>query len=188
MLTYRQTEFEELPVIPLMFMIHEEKLEKSHNFFFMRLSELIPELNTVETMIIATENGEAVSNAIKKYIPHVTMYRNWQHALQDINKNLRDLEITECQEVKEYESDFIRLLDQESCGDYKSILAQMYLKKWKRVKTYYFPFLNFRIEFTHYRLAFLFLQKGVLQLFRRAYRYRHEQNGCLGFTTVWLIA
>nr|SVE73602.1 EOG090X07I2 [Daphnia atkinsoni] len=114
-LTYRQTEFEELPVIPLMFMIHEEKLEKSHNFFFMRLSELIPDLVTVETMIIATENEEAVSNAIKKYIPHVTMYRNWQHALQDITKNLRDLEITDCQEVKEYESDFIRLLDQESC-------------------------------------------------------------------------
>jgi hypothetical protein len=45
------------------------------------------------------------------------------------------LEITDEKEVKEYESDFIRLLDQESVGDYKSILAQMYLKKWNRVKT-----------------------------------------------------
>nr|SVE75171.1 EOG090X07I2 [Daphnia dolichocephala] len=98
-LTYRQTEFEDLPVIPLMFMIHEEKSESMHNFFFMR----------------------------------VTLFRNWQHALQDINMNLRNLEITDCQEVKEYESDFIRLLDQDSCGDYKSLLAQMYLKKWKRL-------------------------------------------------------
>nr|SVE70470.1 EOG090X07I2 [Daphnia similis]SVE71094.1 EOG090X07I2 [Daphnia similis]SVE71725.1 EOG090X07I2 [Daphnia similis] len=132
-LTYRQTEFEDLPVTPLMYMIHEEKVEKAHNFFFMRLNELIPELKAVETMIIATENDETIVNAMQKYIPHVTMFRNWQHALQDINRNLHNLEITDCHEVKEYESDFIRLLDQESCGDYKSILAQMYLKKWNRL-------------------------------------------------------
>ncbi|XP_045036456.1 mRNA cap guanine-N7 methyltransferase isoform X2 [Daphnia magna] len=132
-LTYRQTEFEDLPVTPLMYMIHEKKVEKAHNFFFMRLNELIPELKAVETMIIATENDEAIVNAMQKYIPHVTIFRNWQHALQDINKSLQNLEITDCHEVKEYESDFIRLLDQESCGDYKSILAQMYLKKWNRL-------------------------------------------------------
>nr|SVE77650.1 EOG090X07I2 [Daphnia lumholtzi] len=114
-LTYRQTEFEDLPVTPLMYMIHEEKAEKAHNFFFMRLNELIPELKAAETMIVATENDEAIVSAVQKYIPHVTMFRNWQHALQDINKILQNLEITDCQEVKEYESDFIRLLDQESC-------------------------------------------------------------------------
>ncbi|KZS11604.1 Uncharacterized protein APZ42_023545 [Daphnia magna] len=137
-LTYRQTEFEDLPVTPLMYMIHEKKVEKAHNFFFMRLNELIPELKAVETMIIATENDEAIVNAMQKYIPHVTIFRNWQHALQDINKSLQNLEITDCHEVKEYESDFIRLLDQESCGDYKSILAQMYLKKWNRDFSNYF--------------------------------------------------
>lgn len=133
-LTYRQTEFEELPVIPLMFMIHEDKLGAAHNFFFMRLEQLIPELKTTETMITITENDENVINAIKKYCPHISMLRNWQHALKDIKKNLQILEITDEKEVKEYESDFMRLLDQESMGDYKSILAQMYLKKWKRVK------------------------------------------------------
>ena len=136
-LTYRQTEFEELPVIPLMFMIHEDKLGATHNFFFMRLEQLIPELKTTETMITITENDENVINAIKKYCPHISMLRNWQHALQDIKKNLQILEITDEKEVKEYESDFMRLLDQESMGDYKSILAQMYLKKWKRVKKNY---------------------------------------------------
>ena len=140
-LTYRQTEFEELPMIPLMFMIHEDKLGAAHNFFFMRLEQLIPELETTETMITITENDENVINAIKKYCPHISMLRNWQHALKDIKKNLEILEITDEKEVKEYESDFMRLLDQESMGDYKSILAQMYLKKWKRVKKKLFIYL-----------------------------------------------
>lgn len=140
-LTYRQTEFEELPVIPLMFMIHEDKLGAAHNFFFMRLEQLIPELETTETMVTITENDENVINAIKKYCPHISILRNWQHALKDIKKNLQILEITDEKEVKEYESDFMRLLDQESMGDYKSILAQMYLKKWKRVKKKLFIYL-----------------------------------------------
>lgn len=140
-LTYRQTEFEELPVIPLMFMIHEDKLGAAHNFFFMRLEQLIPELETTETMITITENDENVINAIKKYCPHISILRNWQHALKDIKKNLEILAITDEKEVKEYESDFMRLLDQESMGDYKSILAQMYLKKWKRVKKKLFIYL-----------------------------------------------
>ncbi len=133
--TFRQTEFEEAPVIPLMFMIHEQKVESAHNFFFMRLAELVPEFKTTETMLIVTsDEEEVIVNVIKKNCPNISLLRNWQVALQDIKKNLQLLGITEHDEVKEYEGDFVRLLDQESAGDYKALLAQMYLKKWKKVK------------------------------------------------------
>jgi len=43
-LTYRQTEFEEMPVIPLMFMLHMDRLQSTHEFFFSRVAELIPQI------------------------------------------------------------------------------------------------------------------------------------------------
>ena len=43
-LTFRQTEFKETPVVPLLFMIHERRLESVHDFFFKRLVVLIPEI------------------------------------------------------------------------------------------------------------------------------------------------
>ena len=133
-LKFRQTEFEETPAIPLMFMLHEQN-ESAHNFFFMRLDELVPELKTTETLLvtITADEEEALVNVIKRNCPNISLLRSWQIALQDIKKNLGLLGITDQNEVKQYEEDFVNLLNQESTGAYKALLAQMYLKKWKKV-------------------------------------------------------
>lgn len=132
-LTYRQTEFEETPVIPLMFMIHEHNVEYVHNFLFARLGELVPELKTADNVIIITDEEDAVVNALKKHFPKLPRFRCWHRALQDIKEYLQKLGITERLVVEEYKNDFISLLNQDTPGEYKSVLAQMYLKKWKKV-------------------------------------------------------
>ncbi|XP_057373142.1 uncharacterized protein LOC130694019 [Daphnia carinata] len=137
-LTFRQTEFEDTPVIPLMYVIYEKDTPLVHDTFFMRFATAVPEFETPERIIIISDEDVAITSAIEKNCPGVTRLRCWQHALQSIKSNLQSLNITEKQEVQQYESDFIRLLNQDSAGKYKSLLAQFYLKKWKQEFSDYF--------------------------------------------------
>nr|CAH0105367.1 unnamed protein product [Daphnia galeata] len=137
-LTFRQPEFEDNPVIPLMYMIYERDVPEVHNTFFMRFAEAVPEFSTPQRMIITSNEEVAITNAIAKHCPDVPRLRCWQHALQNIKLKLQIFNITERQEVQQYESDFIRLLNQDSAGKYKSLLAQMYLKRWKKEFSDYF--------------------------------------------------
>jgi hypothetical protein len=135
-LTFRQPEFEDNPIIPLMYMIYERDVPEVHNTFFMRFAEAVPEFSTPQRMIITSNEEVAITNAIAKHCPDVPRLRCWQHALQNIKLKLQIFNITERQKVQQYESDFIRLLNQDSAGKYKSLLAQMYLKRWKKVNIF----------------------------------------------------
>lgn len=44
-LTLRHTAFKEKPVIPLAFMLHEQRIQVVHEFFFRRLKTELPQLN-----------------------------------------------------------------------------------------------------------------------------------------------
>lgn len=135
-LTFRQPEFEDSPVIPLMYMIYERDVPEVHDTFFMRFAAAVPEFSTPQRMIITSNEEVSITNAIAKHCPDVPRLRCWQHALQNIKLKLQFFNITERQEVQQYESDFIRLLNQDSAGKYKSLLAQMYLKRWKKVSEF----------------------------------------------------
>ena len=70
-LVYRETEFESTPVIPLLYLIHERKWESVHDFFFKRLTELVPELNSQKRILIATDEEKAIVAAAKKHLPDI---------------------------------------------------------------------------------------------------------------------
>ena len=130
-LTYRQTEFEETPVVPLLFMIHEQKVEAVHDFFFKRLTELIPELCLANHVVIVSDEETSIVNSIKKYLSDVPRFRCWLHTLQCIKRKLRALGVVAKDKLREFKTDFIDLLNQESALNYKSHLADLYLTKWK---------------------------------------------------------
>lgn len=130
-LTYRQTEFEETPVIPLIFMIHEKKFESIHDFFFQRLTELVPELSSSSHVVIVSDEETSIVNSIKKHLPDVPRFRCWLHTLQCIKRKLRSLGIVDKKTLQEFKTDFINLLNQESSLNYKTLLANLYLTKWK---------------------------------------------------------
>lgn len=135
-LTFRQTEFEDTPVIPLMYMIYEKDTMSVHDTFFMRFASVVPEFGVPQRMIIISDEEVAITSAIEKNCPGVTRLRCWQHTLQSIKTKLQSFDVTDKQELQQYESDFIRLLNQDSAGKYKSLLAQLYLKKWKQVRRF----------------------------------------------------
>lgn len=133
-LSFRQTEFEEAPLIPLMIMIHEKDLDSAHNFFFSRLTEMVHELKATEKVVIITGEEDAVIKALDKHLPELRRFRCWSRALREIKEQLKLLGITDENTVERYENDFYSLLDQETSSEYKALLAEMYLKKWNKVK------------------------------------------------------
>lgn len=132
-LTYRHTEFEETPVIPLMFLIHMERIEYVHSFFFSRVAELIPEIAYSKKIVMVTDDEKAITNAISKTWPDIPLFRCWIHAWRNMKLQLRKFNIRDKVGVTNYKTDFINLLLQKSEKSYKSVLAKFYLKKWDKV-------------------------------------------------------
>ena len=134
-LTFRQTEFEETPVVPLLFMIHERRIESVHDYFFKRLLDLLPDVSTCKRLVIVSDEETAIVNAIRNNLPGVPRFRCWLHALGNIKEKLRKLGISERSEVKEYKIDFINLLNSDSEAEYKAALTQLYITKWNKVSS-----------------------------------------------------
>ena len=135
-LTFRQTEFKETPVVPLLFMIHERRLESVHDFFFKRLVVLIPEIKRCKRLVIVSDEETAIVNAIRNNLPEVPRFRCWIHALGNIKEKLRTLGISQRPEMKEYKNDFIDLLNQDSEAQYRAKLIELYISKWNKVMCY----------------------------------------------------
>ena len=122
--------------------------------FFMRLAQIVPALTTSKKTIFVTDEEKSIVNSVKKYFSEIPRFRCWLHALANIKRKLTDLGIREKIERKKYKDDFLRLLNQDSKSNYKSVLAEFYLKKWDKVRrlfTFYFVFANYKIFFTLYR-------------------------------------
>ena len=91
-LTFRQTEFEETPVVPLLFMIHERRIESVHDYFFKRLLDLLPDVLTCKRLVIVSDEETAIVNAIRNNLPGVPRFRCWLHDLATIKTSSENLE------------------------------------------------------------------------------------------------
>jgi hypothetical protein len=77
---FRHTEFEEAPVIPLIFMIHMKRIEFIHSFLFSWVAELVPEITGSKKVIIVSEGEKAITNAISKTWLNIPMFQCWIYA------------------------------------------------------------------------------------------------------------
>ena len=135
-INFRETEFEEEPVIPLLFMIHEAKTESAYSFLFLRLHELAPELmvspDELKRSVIFTNGEPVVVNALKRSLPDLPRFRCWLQAYRDIKEHLRNFGISQPAKLQEYKNDFIYLLSMESKSEYTNALVDMVMK-WDKV-------------------------------------------------------
>lgn len=160
--TFRQTEFEEAPVIPLVYMIHEEKTEAAYAFLFLRLNQLAPELlaqSASNQPVIFTNGEEEVVNALKRTLPNLPRFRCWIQAYRDMKYYLRNLGVTQREKLRVYKEEFVQLLTKESQTEYTYALVDMVLK-WDKVK---YNFLNIFFEYCKFIFIacfFLFFYSG----------------------------
>ncbi len=78
--------FEEEPTIPLSFFMHEKKSEETHNQFFRKISQILPELKDNRKAYYTTDNEDAFRNAIKNFFPTLTVLRCWNHLFSNIRE------------------------------------------------------------------------------------------------------
>jgi hypothetical protein len=76
--------FVEEPTVPLSFFMHEKKTEDSHNQFFRKVSQTVPELNDKRKAYFTTDHEDAFRNAIKSFFPSLTVLRCWNHLFGNI--------------------------------------------------------------------------------------------------------
>lgn len=134
-LTFRQTEFEEEPVIPLLYLIHERKWKSVHKKLFKKLVKLAPELIAAckdEKVAIVTDEEKAIVNAIKTHLPGIKWFRCYLHAWSNQKLKLRALGITSKKDLAAYKADFISLLKKESYEGYIEHLLSL-SEKWDKV-------------------------------------------------------
>ena len=82
-LAFQHIMFEENPVIPLAFMVHERKFQKCHEQFLEVIKEKIPRLERKSVPII-TDREAGIVNAFEKILPNSRLLICWNHFLRDL--------------------------------------------------------------------------------------------------------
>ena len=136
-LLFCETEFESSPVLPLAYMLHERKLEVTHDRFFRHMKTLCPELTTSTRVVIITDNEEAISNAIHENFPSLKHFLCWNHILQDCKRWLRAHGISTSAEMSFYTDCVRSLFEATSLQSYKDMLIE-FTTKWSQPFVEYF--------------------------------------------------
>lgn len=86
-IAYRHIMFREQPVIPLITLFHDSKMERSHYRFIEILHQEIPEIN--DKCVMITDGEAALKNAFRFYYPQVQHFRCWNHLGQNLKAAAR---------------------------------------------------------------------------------------------------
>ena len=82
-LSFKHFMFENGPVIPLSFMIHERRKQKCHEAHFSFLKERIPRLQK-RSVPVVTDREQGIVNAFKNVLPDSHIFLCWNHILRDV--------------------------------------------------------------------------------------------------------
>ena len=126
-LSFRHTIFQEDPVIPVGFLLHERKHTSYHIEFFDVCCKLTPALKTMQKPIV-TDEEQAYVNAISKCMPGAPHLRCWNHVVQAAERWLRK-HWAKSDDLAVYRSDLKELLHLSSKEEYEKRLSSM-SEKW----------------------------------------------------------
>ena len=126
-LTFRHTLFEEAPVIPAAFLLHERKLKECHEELFSICCKLVPSLAKTAKPIV-TDEEQAYVATIGKYLPAAPHLRCWNHLFQDAMRWLRS-HGAPSDDVSVYLSDMRALFHLPAREEYTQRLKQM-AQRW----------------------------------------------------------
>lgn len=81
-LLFRHVAFSPSPVLPALFLIHERKLQTTHEEFMKHVSKVIPSLTNSQLKIpIVTDDEAGICKAIDLHLPKLSRLRCWNHII-----------------------------------------------------------------------------------------------------------
>ena len=136
-LTYRQVELKQKPVVPLAYLFHDRKKEENHKVFFKAIVKELPELNNNKDICIATDDEKAIVNSVTKYMPNLKWFRCWIHAFRNLKQFCKKSGITSKKELKIIKQQFMFLLMADSKDAYNDAKIDIFMEWPKVVVDYY---------------------------------------------------
>ena len=135
-LVVRFTEFDERPVIPIMFMIHERKTKSSnqHHFFWQKVVDYLPELEEATNIYIVSREERAIVEAITRFLSNAPSFRCWNDLFEHAKQKLRRMDITNSETVSRYVCNIRHLITRSSLVDYNRELCILSAGCWDHVK------------------------------------------------------
>ena len=134
-LVTRHIHFENDPVIPVGFMLHERKLFSTHQLFFKICSELIPLINKSKSVFIV-DREKTLTKAINNVLPGATIVKCCNHIKADVKSFLYKCKATPTDRVV-YVNDVGRLLNAHDLCEYQQIFSDV-SSKWSNAFIQYY--------------------------------------------------
>ena len=130
--TFRDTEFVNKPVIPLQIYLHEKKDGDAHDHGMDTLAKVFPEINQSDKVDFITDGEKAIRNAVEKHFPGKKIFRCVIHAWVDIKIKIRQIlgHKDNALELK-VRKDFEQLLRSKDVLQYKTLLSEKYID-WEK--------------------------------------------------------
>ena len=132
---FRHTLFQENPVIPALFVLHERKFQQCHEQLFTEAVKHVPALRTTKHPMV-TDEEKGINNAIVSKLPLVNRVRCWNHLYQDAKVWLRS-HGAPAEDINQYKTDLELLFQQPTLKEYSDLLAEK-TKKWSAPFTDYY--------------------------------------------------
>ena len=136
-LLFRHIIFNESPVVPVAFMLHERKFQTAHEEFMKFVNLQLPSLSKLKDPVsIVTDEELGICNAIDQCLPGVHRIQCWNHLINSIKIWLRRHGAASA-EIPVYVSHLRQLLHQETEDCYHNMLAELQADWSKAFLGYY---------------------------------------------------
>lgn len=136
-LLFRHVLFNENPVIPAAFMLHERKFQSAHEEFMKIVSMRLPSLSKLKKPLpIVTDDEAGICAAIDKYLPGVYRLQCWNHLINSIKLWLRRHGVISG-EIPVYVSHLRQLFHEETEDSYNATLTKLQSDWSKAFLDYY---------------------------------------------------
>ena len=132
-LLFRQIEFVEAPVIPLVVMFHQQLTANTHSIFWENICQHFPELKSQKNSYLVTSDGsKEMISVLTKILPNMEVFRCPENILTDVEAKLKSIEHLQLKERNKYHQQLKDLFSQPSRLLYMEKLTS-YMISWDRV-------------------------------------------------------
>ena len=139
-LLFRQTEFVEAPVIPLVVVIHQQMTADTHSIFWQNVAQHFPELKSEGvTYLVTGDRSQDMVDAVARSFPHMEVFRCVNHVLDDTNNKLKSMADLRAEDVIIYEEEVKMLFSQTSRLQYMEKLTSCMIS-WHRVNIHFLSY------------------------------------------------
>ncbi|CAG2192435.1 unnamed protein product [Mytilus edulis] len=122
-------------IMPVAFLIHSRKKEKTHARFFEFVASSFPKINKTSVPFV-TDREIGLVNAIRKNFPSCDVLMCWNHLIKDLKFNLQQMGADQSNTAL-YVSHLKDLLRSDSEAEYMTLKDEL-IRKWSKPVVVYF--------------------------------------------------